>query len=58
MEKSHCSFLFILLACVAMTPGAAAVDPVCYNRDVLPILVDQCFGCHGSDSARRDCDWT
>lgn len=30
---------------------AAAVR---FNRDVLPILADQCFACHGFDSAKRE----
>lgn len=29
-------------------------DPVRYNRDVLPILADHCFACHGFDSAKRE----
>jgi len=32
---------------------AAADDAVRYNRDVLPILADQCFACHGFDKAQR-----
>lgn len=31
-----------------------ADEPVRYNRDVLPILADRCFGCHGFDSAKRE----
>ncbi|MEM7386602.1 MAG: DUF1549 domain-containing protein, partial [Verrucomicrobiota bacterium] len=26
---------------------------ISYNRDVLPILADQCFSCHGADAAQR-----
>src|SRR5262245_50450020 len=32
-------------------PIAAA--PVRYNRDIRPILADNCFACHGPDSAQR-----
>src|SRR4051794_36031215 len=35
---------------VAGTPGAAAVD---FGRDVLPILSDHCFRCHGPDARAR-----
>ncbi|MGE0608395.1 MAG: PSD1 and planctomycete cytochrome C domain-containing protein [Pirellulales bacterium] len=35
-----------------LCPAVAAV-PVRYNRDVLPILADHCFACHGFDSAQR-----
>src|SRR5262245_23280069 len=33
--------------------GARAADPVEFNRDVRPVLADNCFGCHGPDSAAR-----
>ncbi|QDU90996.1 Planctomycete cytochrome C [Pirellulimonas nuda] len=33
--------------------GARADEPLQYNRDVRPILVDACFACHGPDSASR-----
>lgn len=32
----------------------AGEEQVRYNRDVLPILADHCFACHGFDSARRE----
>jgi hypothetical protein len=31
----------------------AAVGPVSYNRDIRPILAENCFACHGMDSASR-----
>lgn len=35
-------------------PAFGASDqPVGYNRDVLPILADICFTCHGFDKAQR-----
>jgi hypothetical protein len=43
--------LAITLALAAHSSGAA--EPVRFNRDVLPILADKCFHCHGPDSARR-----
>ncbi len=39
--------------------GAAAAppkSPIIYNRDVRPILADNCFACHGPDSASRQGD--
>lgn len=35
---------------------ASAQDRLEYNRDVRPILADQCFACHGPDSAARKGD--
>tara|TARA_R110002095_G_scaffold207120_1_gene191748 strand:- start:57908 stop:60955 length:3048 start_codon:yes stop_codon:yes gene_type:complete len=38
-----------LLTCVA-----AAEEKIEFNRDVLPILANHCFMCHGPDSATRE----
>ena len=45
---------FLLLGALAIPAGAAA--PVEYNRDIRPILADNCFACHGADSAAREAD--
>jgi hypothetical protein len=48
-----------VLAAIACWAGAFAADaaaqqqPVRFNRDIRPILTDNCFSCHGPDSARR-----
>ena len=39
-----------LRVCVAGPARAPAVD---YNRDIRPILSDQCYTCHGPDASRR-----
>ncbi|MCY2967298.1 MAG: hypothetical protein NT069_27295, partial [Planctomycetota bacterium] len=46
------------LACAAFVApvapcGAFAAEKLQYNRDVRPILADNCFACHGPDSAAR-----
>lgn len=33
--------------------SAQAAEPVRFSRDVLPILSDHCFACHGPDAAAR-----
>jgi hypothetical protein len=38
---------------VLSTGSAWATDKVQYNRDVRPILAENCFACHGPDSAAR-----
>ena len=42
----------VSLAC----DGAAAAEPLSFNKDVRPILVENCFSCHGADSAGRKAD--
>src|SRR3954465_14907609 len=42
-----------LIAVAIVLPAAGRADPVRFNRDVLPILADHCFACHGPDAAKR-----
>src|SRR5262245_4660535 len=47
-------FLSSLCLCISVvSPARASERPVEYNRDVRPILADNCFPCHGPDSASR-----
>ncbi len=55
MPKNVC--LWLLLWLVPCVPTAImAADEVRYNRDVRPIFADNCFACHGADSASRKAD--
>lgn len=43
-------------ATVGRTPALASGGKLQYNRDIRPILSDNCFACHGPDSASRKAD--
>ena len=38
----------VLLLCLVLFPGSVRAE-VDYSRDILPILADRCFSCHGAD---------
>jgi hypothetical protein len=47
------------LACVitlAVSVSAVAADGLSFNKDIRSILVENCFSCHGADSAGRKAD--
>jgi mono/diheme cytochrome c family protein len=45
--------LLALAAVAAWATQAEADDALSYNRDIRPILAENCFACHGPDSAAR-----
>src|SRR5262245_49941766 len=53
-------YVVVIAAFAGMsTRGLAAdvsADVLLYNRDVRPILAENCFACHGPDSAARKAD--
>ena len=52
-QKPLILFGQILLAlCLAST--VTAEEPIRYDRDVRPILTNNCFACHGPDAAKRE----
>ena len=46
----------VLIASLILAAPALGEDKIEYNRDVRPILADNCFACHGPDSASRKAD--
>ena len=59
MKCRSCVSRFLIVACLlaAAMPGLVqAQGKVSFNRDVLPILSDRCFLCHGPDEATREAD--
>jgi len=66
LELSHIRifrsfFSSIVLTCSVLSLVSIQVDralatPIEFNRDIRPILSDQCLACHGPDSASRKAD--
>jgi hypothetical protein len=48
--------LWALPCLIALVPGLRAEERVRFNRDVRPILTDNCFLCHGPDKNHRKAD--
>ena len=59
MKILHTSILHAAVRCsifAAALHVANAAEPLRYNRDIRPILSDNCFACHGPDKANRKSD--
>ncbi len=48
--------LWLLPLLVALPTSAARAATVEFNRDIRPILAENCFACHGPDKAKRKAD--
>src|SRR3954465_11758226 len=44
------------LVFAVMVVTATAADTLTFNRDIRPILSENCFQCHGPDKNRREAD--
>jgi mono/diheme cytochrome c family protein len=54
--KSTAVLIAALLAFCTALANAAETQKVNFSRDVLPILSDNCFACHGPDQSNRKAD--
>jgi mono/diheme cytochrome c family protein len=51
--KVKVAVILLLMGSTAIFPASGATADISYNRDIRPILSDNCFACHGPDSASR-----
>ena len=51
-----CSLLIAGYFVLALQPRVLAEDAADFSRDILPLLSENCFQCHGPDEANRESD--
>lgn len=57
LASVQATFLYALGCSLFLSGSASAAAPtVDFNRDVLPILAEHCFACHGPDAQTRQAD--
>jgi hypothetical protein len=54
--KSTLRHALLELGFIICLPTAVSAGEISFNRQILPILSDKCFHCHGPDSSHREAD--
>jgi hypothetical protein len=54
-HQTPLALLLVTALCCHLTPANAFAPPD-FNRDIRPILAENCFYCHGQDAAKRQAD--
>ena len=47
---------WLLIPALAAVAGPDTAEKVAFNRDIRPLLSDNCFSCHGPDASHRQAD--
>ena len=55
-QLSNRAAFTVCLCCLLPGTWASADEPIDFNRDVRPILSENCFVCHGFDESSREAD--
>jgi hypothetical protein len=55
-NRCRLALAIMAVAILFLNHRASADDPVRFNRDIRPILSDNCFYCHGPDRNKRQAD--
>ncbi len=55
-RKRSAAVLAFMILCHMILSTLPAAEPPNFSRDILPILSDTCFACHGPDAKSREAD--
>ena len=56
MTTILCDIRLVGLLLTLLLTGTAVAEPLDFNRDIRPILSENCFYCHGQDGNKREAD--